>query len=160
MSGAQDVYTTDVEDDDHINDEFALSRPISPCSSVASFDALLPENNPVKTTFSNPIISGAASISSADIDPKGIDATIDSAPVVRGRHQPPPYVKSLSSKERECVERALVRKIDVRLIPPVILMYILNYLDRNNIASARLAGLEEDLGLQGTQYQTCTFNDN
>ncbi|KAH8698005.1 MFS transporter [Talaromyces proteolyticus] len=33
-------------------------------------------------------------------------------------------------------------------------MYILNYLDRNNIAVARLAGLEDDLHLVGNQYQT------
>jgi len=33
-------------------------------------------------------------------------------------------------------------------------MYILNYLDRNNIAAARLAGLEKDLKLHGSQYQT------
>jgi MFS family permease len=32
--------------------------------------------------------------------------------------------------------------------------YILNYLDRNNIAAARLAGLEDELQLHGTQYQT------
>lgn len=30
----------------------------------------------------------------------------------------------------------------------------MNYLDRNNIAAARLAGLEDDLNLHGTQYQT------
>lgn len=30
----------------------------------------------------------------------------------------------------------------------------MNYLDRNNIAAARLAGLETDLKLHGTQYQT------
>lgn len=33
-------------------------------------------------------------------------------------------------------------------------MYILNYLDRNNIAVAKLYGLPEDLGLVGAQYQT------
>lgn len=32
--------------------------------------------------------------------------------------------------------------------------YILNYLDRNNIAAARLAGLEQDLQLVGSQYQS------
>jgi sugar phosphate permease len=31
---------------------------------------------------------------------------------------------------------------------------ILNYLDRNNIATARLGTLEKDLGLKGTQYNT------
>ncbi|KAG9705521.1 hypothetical protein KCU73_g17890, partial [Aureobasidium melanogenum] len=35
-----------------------------------------------------------------------------------------------------------------------VLMYILNYLDRNNIASARLAGLETDLALTSSQYET------
>ena len=36
----------------------------------------------------------------------------------------------------------------------IIIMYIMNYLDRNNIAAARLGGLEEDLNLIGNQYQT------
>ncbi|KAE8355945.1 MFS general substrate transporter [Aspergillus coremiiformis] len=67
----------------------------------------------------------------------------------------PPYVASLSLEEREAAEKALVRKIDLRLLPMLIIMYILNYLDRNNIASARLAGLPEDLGLHGQQYATC-----
>lgn len=35
------------------------------------------------------------------------------------------------------------------------LMYLFNYLDRNAIANARLNNLEEDLGLEGTQYNTC-----
>lgn len=34
------------------------------------------------------------------------------------------------------------------------MQYVLNYLDRQNIASARLAGIEEDLSLSTVQYQT------
>jgi hypothetical protein len=34
----------------------------------------------------------------------------------------------------------------------IIIMYIMNYLDRNNIAAARLAGLEDDLKLTSVQY--------
>lgn len=67
---------------------------------------------------------------------------------------PPPYVSSLSPEERRRVEQALVRRIDMRLIPPIVVMYILNYIDRNAIASARLGGLEEDLNLQGSEYET------
>lgn len=37
----------------------------------------------------------------------------------------------------------------------VVIMYILNYLDRNNIAAAGLSGLNEDLTLKGDQFQTC-----
>lgn len=35
----------------------------------------------------------------------------------------------------------------------VIAMYILNYLDRNNISTAKLAGLQADLHLVGNEYQ-------
>ena len=35
------------------------------------------------------------------------------------------------------------------------LMYWLNYLDRNAIALAKLNGIQEDLNLSGSQYQTC-----
>lgn len=36
----------------------------------------------------------------------------------------------------------------------IVIMYILNYLDRNNIAAAKLAGLIEDLHLTGDQFNT------
>ena len=73
--------------------------------------------------------------------------------------QPPELVRNLAPEERARLERALVRKIDFRLLPMVILMYILNYLDRNNIAAARLAGLQDPpskggLSLTSTQYLT------
>lgn len=75
-------------------------------------------------------------------------------PTPDARIDPPPYVLSLTAEERDQAEKKLVRKIDGRLLPPIIVMYLLNYIDRNNIASARLGGLEEDLGLHGSQYQT------
>lgn len=31
-------------------------------------------------------------------------------------------------------------------------MYIMNYIDRNALPHARVQGLEEDLGLEGVQY--------
>ncbi|KAF2162121.1 hypothetical protein M409DRAFT_69333 [Zasmidium cellare ATCC 36951] len=70
----------------------------------------------------------------------------------------PPLVRDMSPADRERLEKKLVRKIDFRLLPPVIIMYIMNYLDRNNIATARLAGtpgLEEDLNMTDSQYETC-----
>ncbi|OLN96186.1 putative transporter C1683.12-like protein 6 [Colletotrichum chlorophyti] len=41
------------------------------------------------------------------------------------------------------------------MLPIMILMYIMNYLDRNAIGAARLGGLEEDLRLTGVQFKTC-----
>ncbi|KAI8209731.1 hypothetical protein K4K52_013218 [Colletotrichum sp. SAR 10_76] len=52
-------------------------------------------------------------------------------------------------------EKALVRKIDLRIFPVMIVLFILNFIDRNNFANARLSGLERDLKLTDVQYQTC-----
>lgn len=38
-------------------------------------------------------------------------------------------------------------------MPLVILVYLMNYIDRNNYAAARLQGLEKDLHLTAEQYQ-------
>ncbi|CZR50886.1 related to permease of the major facilitator superfamily [Phialocephala subalpina] len=52
-------------------------------------------------------------------------------------------------------EKKLVWKIDLRLMPCLILMIVLNYLDRNALANARVQGIEKDLGLEGDQFNTC-----
>ncbi|TNY19180.1 putative MFS transporter [Rhodotorula diobovata] len=52
----------------------------------------------------------------------------------------------------EAKERALRRKIDLRILPTVALLYLFCFIDRANIGNARLAGLEKDLGLQGYDY--------
>ncbi|KAF3398002.1 hypothetical protein F1880_006439 [Penicillium rolfsii] len=93
----------------------------------------------------------------ADIDKSYVDniETVANANKPNPRKEAPAYVAGLSPEERAAAEKALVRKIDIRLLPMIIVMYILNYLDRNNIAAARLAGLEKDLGLVGNQYLTC-----
>ncbi|OBT68516.1 hypothetical protein VE03_02875 [Pseudogymnoascus sp. 23342-1-I1] len=51
------------------------------------------------------------------------------------------------------IERALVRKVDMHIIPLIILLYLFSFLDRVNIGNARLYGMEEDLNLKGNQYQ-------
>lgn len=47
-----------------------------------------------------------------------------------GLPQPPEWIAALSPEERTAMENKLKRKIDLRLFPMVILMYIMNYLDR------------------------------
>lgn len=53
----------------------------------------------------------------------------------------------------EQAEKALLRKLDRWIVPPVMLLYLLSFLDRVNIGNARLYGLEEDLGMEGNQFQ-------
>lgn len=50
-------------------------------------------------------------------------------------------------------ERKLMRKLDLRIIPMIMWMYLMNFMDRVAIGNARLYGLEEDLNLSGDQYQ-------
>lgn len=71
------------------------------------------------------------------------------------RDQLPDSLRHMSNDEVEALMKKTTRRADIRILPMLVLIYILNYLDRNNIASARLGGLEEDLGLVGAQYQTC-----
>ncbi|EMT67694.1 hypothetical protein FOC4_g10005802 [Fusarium odoratissimum] len=49
-------------------------------------------------------------------------------------------------------EARLRRKIDWMIVPTVCLLYLFCFIDRANIGNARLAGLEEDLGLTGNDY--------
>lgn len=52
--------------------------------------------------------------------------------------------------------RRLLRKIDLHLLPFLILMYLLNFLDRSNLAQARQGSLEADLGMKGTDFNLAT----
>lgn len=74
----------------------------------------------------------------------------------RPAFEPPEYVRNLTPDQRIEVEAKLKRKLDIRLMPMIVLMYIMNYLDRNNIAAAKLAGIIPDLKLKGTEFQVST----
>ncbi len=53
-------------------------------------------------------------------------------------------------------DKKLLKKVDIRLLPFLILMYLLNFLDRSNLAQARLGSLEADLGMTGTDFNLAT----
>lgn len=82
---------------------------------------------------------------SGDVETADLDKSyVDNVEIVANANKPNPrkeapvYVAGLTPEEREKAEKALVRKIDIRLLPMLIIMYILNYLDRNNIVSKAL----------------------
>ncbi|CAB4387090.1 unnamed protein product [Rhizophagus irregularis] len=54
--------------------------------------------------------------------------------------------------ENKEFEKKLLRKIDLKVMPLLTLLYLLSFLDRVNIGNAKLAHIEEDLGLVGTQF--------
>jgi hypothetical protein len=64
---------------------------------------------------------------------------------------------SLESPTFEGVdENAVLRKMDIRLIPMLSILYLLAFLDRGNIGNAKIEGLVDDLHMTGPQYNwTC-----
>ncbi|KAI6383317.1 hypothetical protein MCOR25_000237 [Pyricularia grisea] len=52
------------------------------------------------------------------------------------------------------LEKKVVKRLDMTLLPCLWVLYLFNYLDRASIAQARLSTLDEDLGLEGYQFGT------
>ncbi|KAK9453372.1 major facilitator superfamily domain-containing protein [Dipodascopsis uninucleata] len=52
--------------------------------------------------------------------------------------------------------KKLLYKVDLRMIPLLSVMYLLNMLDRSNLAQARLGSLEADLNMTGTNFNLAT----
>lgn len=52
-------------------------------------------------------------------------------------------------------EKATLRKMDLRLLPMLALLYLLSFLDRGNIGNAKIEGLTETLNMTGPEYNWC-----
>ncbi|CCG84471.1 protein of unknown function [Taphrina deformans PYCC 5710] len=66
-----------------------------------------------------------------------------------------PRFENMTVAEQKAFSSKLVRKIDLILMPTLVLIFVFNILDRSNISQARLKGLEKDLKLTDTQFDTC-----
>ncbi|KAJ2367880.1 hypothetical protein H4S02_000441 [Coemansia sp. RSA 2611] len=84
-------------------------------------------------------MSEKSSVEKADI------ATVESGPKQE-------VVVPQSGPERDAIVKRLKRKLDLRLVPYLALLYLFNALDRGNIGNARLAGIEEGTHLKGNQF--------
>ncbi|PKY09348.1 MFS transporter [Aspergillus campestris IBT 28561] len=58
------------------------------------------------------------------------------------------------AEHQDINEKALLRKLDLRLLPPLTILYLLSFLDRSNVGNAKLEGLTEDINMTGNQYLT------
>ncbi|KDQ55120.1 hypothetical protein JAAARDRAFT_60082 [Jaapia argillacea MUCL 33604] len=86
--------------------------------------------------------------SSSDRDEKRVEAVVES-PIDKEDVDG----ELLTPDRRPAAELRLKRKLDMRLMPTMILIYLLNYIDRVAPSAARLQGLEADLGLSDIQYE-------
>ena len=60
-----------------------------------------------------------------------------------------------TDEKRKAEEKRLVRKFDLRILVLGIVMHVLNHMGRGCIATGKLGGLEQDLGLKGNQFAAC-----
>ena len=94
--------------------------------------------------------SGEIKISTAD--PEHIEASDDKT-TTHGSELPE-VLRQYTASELKAMEKSIIRRLDIRTLPILVILFIVNILDRNTIANARLGGLEAELGMSDTQYQT------
>ncbi|KAJ4385858.1 hypothetical protein N0V85_008041, partial [Neurospora sp. IMI 360204] len=88
-----------------------------------------------------------------------IDMVLASKPSHTGTSPLDPWAAQFTSASPQwhhSASKKLLRKIDLHLLPFLILMYLLNFLDRSNLAQARQGTLEADLGMSGTDFNLAT----
>ncbi|BCS18744.1 uncharacterized protein APUU_11572A [Aspergillus puulaauensis] len=91
-----------------------------------------------------------------EVSKHGSDALQLEKPTVETMEGSTPATASagMDPARRAQVEKTMKRKLDARC-SIFVLIYIMNYLDRNNMAAARLKGLQEDLDMNYSEYATC-----
>ncbi|KAL3456997.1 major facilitator superfamily domain-containing protein [Aspergillus heterothallicus] len=94
----------------------------------------------------------------ADVDEKAVASQTDAQRTkVQFEHDELYQVYAAKSEEwHRNMTKKLLRKVDLHLLPLLVLMYLLNFLDRNNLSQARLGTLEQDLGMKGTDFNLAT----
>ncbi|KAF2786607.1 MFS general substrate transporter [Melanomma pulvis-pyrius CBS 109.77] len=66
----------------------------------------------------------------------------------------PESLRDLGDDEIKKLNHKLVRKIDLIVLPIIGILYILNYIDRQNLAAAKLQGITKDLNMTTQQFAT------
>ncbi|PSN73775.1 MFS general substrate transporter [Corynespora cassiicola Philippines] len=69
-------------------------------------------------------------------------------------HRMPDSLLGLSEDEVRVLNKKLVRKLDCVILPIIGILYILNYIDRQNLAAAKLQGIMDDLNMNTQQFAT------
>lgn len=66
----------------------------------------------------------------------------------------PISLAAMSETDLSCLNHKLLRKIDFSILPVIGILYILNFIDRQNLAAAKLHGITEDLNMTPEQFAT------
>jgi len=69
------------------------------------------------------------------------------------------HVTQLGFANSAELEKKVVRRLDMFMLPQLWILYMFNYLNRTNIAQARLNTFDEDLNLGEGDYQVCGYEN-
>ncbi|KAL2872972.1 hypothetical protein SGCOL_011896 [Colletotrichum sp. CLE4] len=69
---------------------------------------------------------------------------------------PEEQIEALGIANWRDLEKQVVKRLDMTLMPCLWVLYLFNYLDRASIAQARLSSLDEDLNLEGYHVSAAT----
>ncbi|KAJ6444253.1 histidine acid phosphatase [Purpureocillium lavendulum] len=61
------------------------------------------------------------------------------------------------AQARAAAEKKLLRRLDVRIIPPLFALSFLSFLDRANIGNVKIQGIERSLHMQGQDFSVALF---
>ncbi|KAL2106942.1 hypothetical protein VUR80DRAFT_5922 [Thermomyces stellatus] len=79
-------------------------------------------------------------------------AHVEDTNIERGGNDLSPEDASWLASFPESRKKAVVRKIDIRLVPLLTFLYLFSFIDRANIGNAKIEGLEDDLKITPQQY--------
>lgn len=66
----------------------------------------------------------------------------------------PQILKDVGPEEQARIDKRVTRKIDLLLMPPLVALFILNFLDRNNVSTAKVGGMTKDLHMTNQEFST------
>lgn len=82
---------------------------------------------------------------------------IEKGLVVRDEVCAPSSDSGLQPSFDRAAERKLLRKIDLRVIPVLWVLYLVNFVDRANIGNAKIQGMEKELDLYGQRFNIAVW---
>lgn len=90
-------------------------------------------------------------MSAAEMGPVFNEPSASISSSLKGSMTEDKLVRSLTPIDK-VLEKKLLRKCDLHVVPIISLLYVLSFLDRINIGNARIQGLEKDLDMNGQDY--------
>ncbi|KAL3418428.1 major facilitator superfamily transporter [Phlyctema vagabunda] len=70
---------------------------------------------------------------------------------------PCPAEHARQFRENTELERRITLKCDLKLLPPLMVLFIITFIDRTNIANAKIEGMITELRMKNTDYNTALW---